>query len=77
MTGMTRARRTVAVLATATTLFTGISVVAAGAASAAPSNRSVHTYGCADSEHPGLHTGWSKQPSTERRNVGGTCLGPE
>ena len=72
-------RRTPSALAAAA-LAVGLSVAAAGPAAAGPSNRSVHTYGCADSEHPGLHKGWSKQqgnPSTERRNVGGTCLGPE
>ena len=70
-------RRSVLLVAAMTALALGGGVVTAGAATAAASNRSVHTYGCADSEHPGLHTGWSKQPSTERRNVGGTCLGPE
>jgi len=31
-----------------------------------------------DPAHPGQHLGWSKssEPSTARRNVGGTCLGP-
>ena len=73
-------RRTLSALAGAA-LAVGLSVAAAGPAAAGPSNRSVHTYGCADSEHPGLHKGWAKQqggnPSTERRNVGGTCPAPE
>jgi hypothetical protein len=68
-------RRSLPVLAAAAALVLG-GVAVAGPAAAA-SNRSVHTYGCAGSEHPGLHTGWDKQPSTERRNVGGTCPGPE
>jgi hypothetical protein len=69
-------RRTLPALAAAAALLLG-GVALAGPAAAAPSNRSVHTYGCADSGHPGLHLGWAKSPSTERRNVGGTCQGPE
>lgn len=72
-------RRTFSALAAAA-LAAGLSVAAAGPAAAAPGNRSVHTDGCAGGEHPGLHKGWTKQqgdPSTERRNVGGTCQAPE
>jgi hypothetical protein len=68
-------RRTLPALAAAASLLLG-GVALAGPAAAA-SNRSVHTYGCADSGHPGLHLGWRNTPSTERRNVGGTCQGPE
>ena len=70
-------RRRILLVTAMTALALGGGVATAGAADAAPSNRSVHTYGCADSEHPGLHKGWSKTPSTERRNVGGTCPAPE
>jgi hypothetical protein len=69
-------RRTLAALAAATSLALGGAIVIAGPAAAA-SGTSVHTYGCEGSEHPGQHLGWTKQPSPERRNLGGTCLGPE
>ncbi len=70
-------RRTLVLLATATSLACGGAVAVAGPAAAAPSEKSVHTYGCADSQHPGQHKGWEKNGSGERRNVGGTCPGPE
>ena len=70
----------------------GSSVATAGAAAAAPptsmpdaalgaaSEMSVLFY-CPNAElgndHPGQHTGWTRQPDTERRNLGGTCPGPD
>jgi hypothetical protein len=70
-------RRTLPVLAAAASLAIG-GVVLAGPAAAAPSEKSVHTYGCPLSPHLGNHTGWAEQdgPGTERRNVGGTCINP-
>jgi hypothetical protein len=52
-----------------------VGVVGAAPAGAAPSPKSVQNW-CPNDEtsaHPGQHLGWSKQSSTERRNVGGTC----
>ena len=69
-------RRRLTFVVAATALALGGSVAAAGAAAAAPSEKSVHTYGCPLSEHLGLHLGWDQQASTERRNVGGTCMVP-
>jgi hypothetical protein len=76
-------RRTVTVLATAAFLTLGGAVLAGPAAAApgepglpaqaalgAASGKSVLVCG---GGHPGQHKGWSNQPSTERRNVGGTC----
>jgi hypothetical protein len=65
-------RRTLVLLATATSLACGGAVAVAGPAAAGPSEKSVH--GCS---HPGLHLGSDKNPNIERRNVGGTCQGPE
>ena len=71
-------RRTLTVLAAATSLALGTPVATAAAAPAEPSVKSVHFY-CPRApvnDHPGLHLGWQKSPSNERRNVGGTCPGP-
>jgi hypothetical protein len=70
--------RKLVLLATATSLALGGALAVAGPAAAAPSNTSVHTFGCADSDHPGQHLGWNNQAQPNPgRNVGGTCLGPE
>ncbi len=69
-------RRTLATLVAATSLALGGAVVVAGPAAAAPSEKSVATYGCPGNEHPGQHVGWTRSPSTERRNLGGTCINP-
>ncbi len=66
-------RRTLAALIAATSLALGGAIAVAGPASAAPSEKSVHTSGCPGNQHPGQHLGWDKSPSTERRNLGGTC----
>ena len=67
-------RRTLAALAATTSLALGGAVALAVPAAAAPSEKSVHTYGCPDSPHAGQHRGWDEQVSTERRNLGGTCM---
>jgi hypothetical protein len=68
-------RRRLFLLTTAAGLAIGASVATAGPA-AAYSDKSVHTYGCLNSPHPGKHLGWEHQANGERRNVGGTCEGP-
>ena len=69
-------RRTLTVLAAASSLALGGAVVVAGPAAAAPSDRAA-VKGCPGPEHPGQHLGATKPSNGERRNVGGTCLGPE
>jgi hypothetical protein len=85
-------RHRLALLGTATSLVLAAGVAAAGAAAAAsPTSMPDAALGAASGTsvlfycpnapegnvHPGLHTGWASQPSGERRNVGGTCPGPE
>ncbi len=69
-------RRTLAVLAAAGSLALGGAVVVAGPAAAAPSDRAA-VKGCPGPDHQGLHLGVTKPSNGERRNLGGTCMGPE
>ena len=79
-------RRTLTALAATAALTLGGGLVLAGPAAAAPgepglpaqaalgvvSGKSVLICG---GGHPGRHSGWAREnPSTERRNVGGTCM---
>lgn len=66
-------RRKAAVLVTTTAITVAAGVIGAAPASAGNGPNPHSQHGQCTSAANGLHKGWDKQGSTERRNVGGNC----